>query len=182
MNDDTTLTQDDTAVLTAPLQQRTDGTEMRFVEETFDGLDLDFVQFIKDKYIEPATTGSAGVDLRYIGPAPVQVGPGETFKVNTGLSVHLKNPQLVGLIAPRSGLGSKGLVLANLIGIIDSDYTGELIVNLWNRTSDTTFTLEPGERIAQYMVIPRFTFNPTLVDSFGETERGAGGFGSSGRV
>ena len=130
---------------------------------------------------EYATNGSAGLDLRACLDAPLTLNPGETQLIKTGLSIFIQDPNLAGLILPRSGLGHKhGIVLGNLVGLIDSDYQGELMVSCWNR-GQTPFTIEIGERLAQYVLVPVVQAEFELVDSFQETERGAGGFGHSGR-
>lgn len=130
-----------------------------------------------------ATDGSAGIDLRACLDEPLTIKAGQTQLVGTGLAIYIANPNFAGLILPRSGLGHKhGIVLGNLVGLIDSDYQGELMVSVWNR-SDTDFVLEVGERMAQYVVVPvaRPTFD--IVSEFcASSERGAGGFGHSGRI
>lgn len=129
-----------------------------------------------------ATSGAAGIDLRACIDAPITLHPGETILVPTGLAVHLADPGLAGLILPRSGLGHKhGIVLGNLVGLIDSDYQGELLVSTWNRGREL-FTLNPLERLAQFVVVPvvRVAFN--IVEDFPISERGSGGFGSTGRT
>ncbi len=129
----------------------------------------------------PATPGSAGVDLRACVSAPLVLQPGETQLVPTGLAIHIADPGYAGLILPRSGLGHKhGIVLGNLVGLIDSDYQGQLMVSVWNR-SDQPFTLEPGERMAQYVVVPVVQPQFEVVEAFEQSSRGAGGFGHSGR-
>ncbi len=129
----------------------------------------------------PATPGSAGVDLRACVAAPLVLQPGETQLVPTGLAIHIADPGYAGLILPRSGLGHKhGIVLGNLVGLIDSDYQGQLMVSVWNR-SDQPFTLEPGERMAQYVVVPVVQPQFEVVEAFEQSSRGAGGFGHSGR-
>lgn len=129
----------------------------------------------------PATPGSAGVDLRACVAAPLVLQPGETQLVPTGLAIHIADPGHAGLILPRSGLGHKhGIVLGNLVGLIDSDYQGQLMVSVWNR-SDQPFTLEPGERMAQYVVVPVVQPQFEVVEAFEQSSRGAGGFGHSGR-
>ncbi len=129
----------------------------------------------------PATPGSAGVDLRACMAAPLVLQPGETQLVPTGLAIHIADPGYAGLILPRSGLGHKhGIVLGNLVGLIDSDYQGQLMVSVWNR-SDQPFTLEPGERMAQYVVVPVVQPQFEVVEAFEQSSRGAGGFGHSGR-
>lgn len=128
-----------------------------------------------------ATEGSAGLDLRACLEAPLTLAPGETCLIRTGLAIHVSDPAFAGLVLPRSGLGHKhGIVLGNLVGLIDSDYQGELMVSCWNR-GQTAFTIEPGERIAQYVLVPVVQAEFRLVDAFTESNRGAGGFGSSGR-
>ncbi len=130
----------------------------------------------------PATPGSAGVDLRACMAAPLVLQPGETQLVPTGLAIHIADPGYAGLILPRSGLGHKhGIVLGNLVGLIDSDYQGQLMVSVWNR-SDQPFTLEPGERMAQYVVVPVVQPQFEVVEAFEQSSRGAGGFGHSGRL
>lgn len=128
-----------------------------------------------------ATDGSAGMDLRALLEAPVVIAPGESVLVRTGLAIYIQDPGFAGLVLPRSGLGHKhGIVLGNLVGLIDSDYQGELMVSCWNR-GQTAFTLNPGERLAQYVLVPVVQAELHIVDDFEATERGAGGFGHSGR-
>lgn len=128
-----------------------------------------------------ATSGSAGLDLRACLDAPLQLPPGGTHLIPSGLAIHIADPTLAAVVLPRSGLGHKhGIVLGNLVGLIDSDYQGQLFVSCWNRGS-TTFTIEPGERIAQLVIVPVVQVEFDVVDSFSASERGAGGFGSSGR-
>lgn len=130
---------------------------------------------------EYATAGSAGLDLRACLDAPMQLAPGETRLLPTGLAVFIANPQLAAVILPRSGLGHKhGIVLGNLVGLIDSDYQGELKVSCWNRSVDH-FTIEPGDRIAQLVFVPVVQVEFSIVQEFSATERGSSGFGSSGR-
>ncbi|MEO1900816.1 MAG: dUTP diphosphatase [Alcanivorax sp.] len=130
---------------------------------------------------EYATTGSAGLDLRAMVDAPLTLAPGDTTLLPTGLAIHIADPAYAGLILPRSGLGHKhGIVLGNLVGLIDSDYQGQLMVSCWNRGRDT-FTVEPGERIAQLVVVPVMQVALRQVEAFTDTERGEGGFGHSGR-
>ena len=127
-----------------------------------------------------ATPGSAGLDLRACLDAPLVLAPGQTALIPTGLSVHLGDPGLAALLLPRSGLGHKhGIVLGNLVGLIDSDYQGPLMVSCWNRGS-TAFTIEPMERIAQMVIVPVVQAAFRVVDTFGATDRGSGGFGSTG--
>ena len=128
-----------------------------------------------------ATTGSAGLDLRACVEATTVIEPGQTVLVKTGLSIYIEDTNFAGLILPRSGLGHKhGIVLGNLVGLIDSDYQGELMVSVWNR-SQTAFRLEPGERLAQYVLVPVVQAQFDIVDEFEATERGAGGFGHTGK-
>lgn len=128
-----------------------------------------------------ATTGSAGLDLRACVDAATVIEPGQTVLVKTGLSIYIEDPHFAGLILPRSGLGHKhGIVLGNLVGLIDSDYQGELMVSVWNR-SQTAFSLEPGERLAQYVLVPVMQAQFDIVNEFEATERGAGGFGHTGQ-
>lgn len=128
-----------------------------------------------------ATSGSAGLDLRACVDETTLIEPGQTILVKTGLAIYIENTQFAGLILPRSGLGHKhGIVLGNLVGLIDSDYQGELMVSVWNR-SQTAFTLEPGERLAQYVLVPVVHAEFNQVEEFVATERGAGGFGHTGQ-
>ena len=128
-----------------------------------------------------ATDGSAGIDLRACIDEPVVIKAGETKLIGTGMAIYIKDPNFAGIILPRSGLGHKhGIVLGNLVGLIDADYQGELMVSVWNR-SDSDFTLNPAERMAQYMVVPVVRPSFEIVDEFSDdSERGAGGFGSNG--
>ncbi|MDR3432831.1 MAG: dUTP diphosphatase [Rouxiella aceris] len=128
-----------------------------------------------------ATPGSAGLDLRAILDAAVELHPGETTLLPTGLAIHIADTSLAAVILPRSGLGHKhGIVLGNLVGLIDSDYQGQLMVSVWNR-GQTSFTIEPGERIAQMVFVPVVQAEFNLVEDFTSSERGEGGFGHSGR-
>jgi dUTP pyrophosphatase len=128
-----------------------------------------------------ATAGSAGLDLRACVDETVVIEPGQTVLVKTGLSIYIEDVNFAGLILPRSGLGHKhGIVLGNLVGLIDSDYQGELMVSVWNR-SQTAFSLEPGERLAQYVLVPVVQAQFDIVEEFEATERGAGGFGHTGK-
>ncbi|MFZ4792204.1 MAG: dUTP diphosphatase [Candidatus Competibacteraceae bacterium] len=128
-----------------------------------------------------ATTGSAGLDLRACLTEPLTVQPGETHLISTGLAIHISDPGLAALVLPRSGLGHKhGIVLGNLVGLIDSDYQGELLVSCWNR-GQTPFTIAVGERIAQLIIVPVVRAKFDLVPEFTPSERGSGGFGHSGR-
>jgi len=127
-----------------------------------------------------ATSGSAGMDLRACLDAPLTVKPGETHLLPTGIAIYLEDPTLAAVLLPRSGLGHKhGIVLGNLVGLIDSDYQGELMISCWNR-GDKDFTIEPGERVAQMVIVPVVQADLQVVESFVSTERGAGGFGHSG--
>jgi len=136
---------------------------------------------LQDNLPTYATAGSAGLDLHACIDAPVELHPGQTELVPSGLAIHLSDPGLAAVVLPRSGLGHKhGIVLGNLVGLIDSDYQGQILVSVWNRGT-TTFTLQPMERIAQLVIVPvlQVRFNP--VPEFARSERGAGGFGSTGR-
>ena len=128
-----------------------------------------------------ATPGSAGLDLRACLDAPLTLAPGQSALIPTGLAIHIGNPGLAAMLLPRSGLGHKhGIVLGNLVGLIDSDYQGPLMVSCWNR-GQTEFTVQPLERIAQMVIVPVVQAAFRRVDSFDASERGAGGFGSTGR-
>jgi len=128
-----------------------------------------------------ATDGSAGMDLRAMLDGPLELQPGQTELIPTGIAIHIADPSLAAVILPRSGLGHKhGIVLGNLVGLIDSDYQGQLYVSCWNRGS-STFRVEVGERIAQLVLIPVVRAVFEQVDEFDETDRGVGGFGHSGR-
>ena len=128
-----------------------------------------------------ATEGSAGIDLRACIDEAITIKAGETQLIGTGIAIYIADPNYAGLILPRSGLGHKhGIVLGNLVGLIDADYQGELMVSVWNR-SDSDFILQPAERMAQYMVVPVMRPSFDIVDEFSDTSaRGAGGFGHSG--
>jgi dUTP pyrophosphatase len=140
-------------------------------------------QLRKDRSIDLpayATEGSAGLDLAADIEAPLKIEPGTTDLIPTGLAIHLNDPHTAALILPRSGLGHKhGLVLGNLVGLIDSDYQGELMVSCWNR-SQTAFIVEPGMRIAQLVIVPVIQAEFEEVDAFEQSDRGRGGFGSTG--
>jgi len=128
-----------------------------------------------------ATDGSAGVDLRACLDTALELAPGACELIPTGIAIHLDDPGLAAVILPRSGLGHKhGIVLGNLVGLIDSDYQGELMISCWNRGS-TSFRIEPGERIAQLVIVPVVAAEFEIVDEFGASKRGAGGFGHTGR-
>jgi dUTP pyrophosphatase len=137
---------------------------------------------MKDRLPAYATTGSAGLDLRACIDAPIVLAPGAAELVPTGLAIHLGDPGHAAMILPRSGLGHRhGIVLGNLVGLIDSDYQGPLMVSCWNR-GQAPFTIEPFERIAQLVVVPVVQAEFRVVDRFDASERGAGGFGSTGRI
>lgn len=128
-----------------------------------------------------ATAGSAGLDLRACLDEAIDIEPGQTVLVKTGMAIYIHDVNFAGLILPRSGLGHKhGIVLGNLVGLIDSDYQGELMVSVWNR-GQITFRLEPGERLAQYVLVPVVQAEFEQVEEFEETLRGAGGFGHTGK-
>ena len=128
-----------------------------------------------------STTGSAGLDLRACLNEALTLKPGASELIPTGLAIYIEDPSYAAVILPRSGLGHKhGIVLGNLVGLIDSDYQGELIISAWNR-GDSSFVIEPGERIAQLVIIPVQQVEFRLVEQFSSTDRGTDGFGSSGR-
>jgi len=128
-----------------------------------------------------ATSGSAGLDLRACINEAVTIKPGETTLIPTGMAVHLANPAYAAMILPRSGLGHKhGIVLGNLVGLIDSDYQGQLFVSCWNRSQEA-FVMNPMERIAQLVIVPVIQASFTVVNEFNESDRGVGGFGSTGK-
>jgi dUTP pyrophosphatase len=136
---------------------------------------------MRDQLPAYATTGSAGLDLRACLDEPLTLKPGETALVPTGLAIHVADPGYAALILPRSGLGHKhGIVLGNLVGLIDSDYQGQLMISTWNR-GVTTFVLNPMERLAQLVIVPVVQAEFNIVDDFETSERGAGGFGSTGK-
>lgn len=129
---------------------------------------------------EHATNGSAGVDLRACLDEPLTIKPGETHLIGTGIAIHIGNPDFAAMLLPRSGLGHKhGIVLGNLVGLIDSDYQGELKVSCWNR-GDTEFTVNPGERICQMVIVPVVQAEYDIVEEFDASARGEGGFGHTG--
>jgi dUTP pyrophosphatase len=131
---------------------------------------------------EYATEGSAGMDLRAMLDAPLELQPGQTELIPTGMAIHVEDPHQAAIILPRSGLGHKhGIVLGNLVGLIDADYQGQLFVSCWNRGGDS-FQIEVGERIAQLVVVPVIRAKFEVVDEFNTSKRGAGGFGHSGRT
>jgi len=128
-----------------------------------------------------ATDGSAGMDMRACLDEPLELGPGDTHLIPTGLAIHVADTGLAAVLLPRSGLGHKhGVVLGNLVGLIDSDYQGQVFVSCWNR-GKKTFTVEPGERVAQMVIVPVVRAEFEIVDDFDTSERGAGGFGHTGR-
>lgn len=136
---------------------------------------------LRDRLPGYATAGAAGLDLRACVDAPLLIEPGATHLVRTGVAIHIADPGYAALILPRSGLGHKhGIVLGNLVGLIDSDYQGELMISTWNR-GNAAFTLNPLERLAQLVIVPVVQARFNIVDDFSATERGAGGFGSTGK-
>jgi dUTP pyrophosphatase len=138
-------------------------------------------QRLREQMPAYATPGSAGLDLRACIDAPLILEPGSTHLVPTGLAIHIADPDYAAMILPRSGMGHKhGIVLGNLVGLIDSDYQGELMVSAWNRSS-TAFVLNPMERLAQLVIVPVLQVAFNIVDTFAESERGVGGFGSTGK-
>ena len=129
-----------------------------------------------------ATEGSAGIDLRACVAEAIEIVPGQTILIPTGMAIHIEDPSLAAVLLPRSGLGHKhGVVLGNLVGLIDSDYQGQLMVSCWNRGKDN-FTIEVGERIAQMVIVPVVQVGFDIVSEFKESHRGEGGFGSTGRA
>eukprot|EP01133_Synstelium_polycarpum_P018903 gene18903-22616_t len=128
-----------------------------------------------------ATPGSAGLDLRACIDAPITIEAGQTVLIPTGLAIHIGDPSYAAMILPRSGMGHKnGIVLGNLVGLIDSDYQGQLMVSTWNR-GQSAFTLAPMERLAQLIIVPVLQVGFNVVEEFGDSERGVGGFGSTGK-
>ena len=137
---------------------------------------------LRDSPPHYATAGSAGLDLRACIAAPVDIRPGETLLIPTGVAIHLADPGLAAMILPRSGLGHKhGIVLGNLVGLIDSDYQGEIMVSTWNR-GQKTFTLQPLDRLAQLVVVPVLQMRFNVVEDFAASARASGGFGSTGQA
>lgn len=137
---------------------------------------------LRDSPPHYATPGAAGLDLRACIDAPLEIRPGETQLVSTGIAIHLEDPGLAAIILPRSGLGHKhGIVLGNLVGLIDSDYQGQIFVSTWNRGRDA-FTLNPLDRLAQLVVVPVLQVAFNIVEAFAESHRGPGGFGSTGHA
>ena len=136
---------------------------------------------MKEQMPAYATSGSAGLDLRACIDAPLTIKPGETHLIPTGLAIHIADPGYAAMILPRSGMGHKhGIVLGNLVGLIDSDYQGQLMGSTWNR-GQSEFTLNPMERLAQLVIVPVLQVGFSVVDEFDSSERGAGGFGSTGK-
>jgi dUTP pyrophosphatase len=136
---------------------------------------------MRDQLPNYATPGSSGLDLRACIDTPLLISPGETHLIPTGLSLYIANPGFAGMILPRSGLGHKnGIVLGNLVGLIDADYQGPLMVSTWNR-GQQPFTINPLDRLAQLVIVPIQQVEFNVVDEFPSTDRGAGGFGSTGK-
>ncbi len=136
---------------------------------------------LRDQMPAYATPGSAGLDLRACIETPITIEPGSTHLIPTGLAIHIADPAYAAMILPRSGMGHKhGIVLGNLVGLIDSDYQGQLMVSTWNRGS-TAFVLNPLERLAQLVIVPVLQVGFNVVNDFEQSERGAGGFGSTGK-
>lgn len=135
---------------------------------------------IGEDCLKPATPGSAGIDLRAAIDEEFTLYPGETKLIGTGIAIHIADPGYAGLILPRSGLGNKGLVLGNLVGLIDSDFTGEIKVSLWNRTGHSHIRIEPMMRIAQLVILPVTVPYFYIVNEFDKSLRGEGSFGSTG--
>ena len=136
---------------------------------------------MKDQLPAYATPGSAGLDLRACIDEAITIEPGQTVLIPTGLAIHLGDPGYAAMILPRSGMGHKnGIVLGNLVGLIDSDYQGQLMVSTWNR-GQSAFTLNPMERLAQLIIVPVLQVGFNVVEEFGDSERGVGGFGSTGK-
>ena len=137
---------------------------------------------MRDQLPHYATQGAAGLDLRACLDAPLELAPGQTVLVPSGLAIHIGNPAYAAVILPRSGLGHKnGIVLGNLVGLIDSDYQGQLMVSVWNR-GQANFTIQPMDRIAQMIIVPVIQLQLNVVEDFDASERGAGGFGSTGKA
>ena len=137
---------------------------------------------MQDQLPAYATPGSAGLDLRACIDAPLTIAPGTTHLIPTGLAIHLADPNYAAVILPRSGMGHKhGIVLGNLVGLIDSDYQGQLMVSTWNRGA-SEFVLNPMERLAQLVIVPVVQVDFNVVEEFDSSERGAGGFGSTGKL
>jgi dUTP pyrophosphatase len=138
-------------------------------------------QRMKDQLPAYGTPGSAGLDLRACIDEAITIQPGETVLIPTGLAIHIGDPGYAAMILPRSGMGHKnGIVLGNLVGLIDSDYQGQLMISTWNR-GQNAFTLNPMERLAQLIIVPVLQVGFNIVEEFGDSERGEGGFGSTGK-
>lgn len=136
---------------------------------------------LRDQLPQYATPGSAGLDLRACVDAPVTLDPGQSQLIPSGIAIHLEDRTLAAMVLPRSGLGAKhGIVLGNLVGLIDSDYQGQIFVSIWNR-GNATFTIQPLDRIAQMIVVPVVQVEFNIVEEFNESARGDGGFGSTGK-
>jgi dUTP pyrophosphatase len=136
---------------------------------------------IRDLLPAYGTAGSAGLDLRAADKEPLTIAPGSTHLIPTGLAIHIGDPAYAAMILPRSGLGHKhGIVLGNLVGLIDSDYQGELMISTWNR-GQTEFVMQPMERLAQLVIVPVLQVELNVVEDFDASDRGAGGFGSTGK-
>ena len=136
---------------------------------------------LHDNMPQYGTAGAAGLDLRACINEPLTINPGDTHLIPTGMAMHLEDPRLAAMILPRSGLGHKhGIVMGNLVGLIDSDYQGQVFVSTWNRGKEA-FTIQPMDRIAQLVVVPVVQVSLNVVEAFEASERGAGGFGSTGR-
>jgi dUTP pyrophosphatase len=154
----------------------------QLTENTMQRIDLRILDpRLKEVPPHYATPGSAGLDLRACIAAPIEIGPGETVLIPSGIAIHLADPGFAAMILPRSGLGHKhGIVLGNLVGLIDSDYQGEIMVSTWNRGKQS-FTLNPLDRLAQLVIVPVLQVAFNVVDEFDVSMRGAGGFGSTGK-
>lgn len=136
---------------------------------------------LRDGLPQYATPGAAGLDLRACIQAPVSLAPGQAELVPSGIAIHLRDPRYAAIVLPRSGLGHKhGIVLGNLVGLIDSDYQGQIMVSVWNR-GQSSFTIQPLERIAQLVIVPVLQVEFNVVEEFAASDRGAGGFGSTGK-
>ena len=137
---------------------------------------------LREQLPQYATAGSAGLDLRACLPSPLTLEPGQSELVPSGMAIHLEDPGLAAMILPRSGLGHKhGIVLGNLVGLIDSDYQGQIFISTWNR-GKAAFTIQPMERLAQLVVVPVVQVGFSVVEEFHASDRGAGGFGSTGKA
>ena len=137
---------------------------------------------LRDSLPHYATPGAAGLDLRACVEAPVSLAPGQAELVPSGIAIHLADPRYAAVVLPRSGLGHQhGIVLGNLVGLIDSDYQGQIMVSVWNR-GQASFTIEPLERIAQLVIVPVLQVEFNVVEEFAPSDRGAGGFGSTGKA